>query len=414
MHEPGGRGMLKILMLYTGMKQKPSQKKHTWRRLSSLVVLVLATVFVVGMSVAPASADRFDDEIRALQASNANKQSSLDQLLSEATSFQAVVDTLNLQIGQLQSQIDANQAEQGKLQQQIDEAQAELNRQRYVLGQDIKSMYVDGQPSTIEMLATSRNLSDFVDKEEYRSAVQTKIQDTLKRVTKLQGELKDKKVAVERLLQEQQAQRAQLDASRAEQNRLLSYNQSQQNDFNAAIKDNNAKISDLKRQQVIANLALFGGGSQPGIPGGGNYPWGNAYCVHTGQVGGACYNYDWYFNGNPWDPWQYGYRNCTSWVAYKLATDGKSGFTGLGNANQWPGRASARGISVTYGSGAKAGDAVVNPAGFYGHVMYLEAVLGDGRIVISDYNRAGDGLYRGPEGGNANVLNQSGLVFIHF
>lgn len=362
----------------------------------------------------PVSADRFDDEIRALQSRNAENNNALEQLTMEATSFQAVVNKLSVQINQLQSQIDANQAEQANLQRQIEEAQAELDRQRNTLAEDIKTMYVDGEPTTIEMLATSRNLSDFVDKEEYRSAVQKKIQDTLKRVTKLQEEMKEKKVAIERLLQEQQAQRSELAGNRAEQNRLLTYNQQQQDGFNSQIKDNNAKITELKRQQVIANLAMFGGGVQPGIPGGGGYPWGNAYCVHTGQVGGACYNYDWWFDGRAWDNWQYGFRNCTSWVAYKLFSDGKSGFSGLGNANQWPGRAAARGIPVSYGEGARAGDAAVNPNGYYGHVLYVEAVTEDGRVVVSDYNRAGDGLYRGPEGGNAGVLNQSGLVFIHF
>lgn len=403
------------------MKQKPNKKttqqvRHqNFRRLTGLAMFAVATLLVAGFTLVPhVRADQFDEQIRALQQQNATKKSSLEQLLMEATSFQDVVNRLSAQINQLQAQINANQAEQAKLQQQIDEAQAELDRQRQVLGADIKAMYVDGEPSTLEILASSRNLSDFVDKEEYRTAVQTKIQDTLKRISKLQAELKTKKEAIDHLLKEQQDQRTQLDGSRAEQNRLLTYNQQQQDSFNSQIQDNNKKISELRRQQVIANLALFGGGVQPGIPGGGGYPWGNAYCYWTNRVDGDCYNYDWYFSGSAWDPWGYGFRNCTSWVAYKLAADGKSGFGGLGNANQWPGSAKARGFSVSYGSGAKAGDAVVNPNGFYGHVMYAEAVLDDGRVVVSDYNRAGDGLYRGPDGGNANVLSPSGLYFIHF
>lgn len=398
------------------MKQKPFTEK-TWRRRSSGFFALMAAIIVTGAAVfvvPTVRADQFDAQIRELQAQNADKRNSLQLLAMEATSFQDAVNRLNAQIGSLQAQIDANQAEQVKLQQQIEQAQAELDRQRKMLGADIKAMYVDGEPTTLEILASSRNLSEFVDKEEYRNAVQAKIQETLKRITKLQGELKTKKESIDRLLAEQQAQREQLDASRAEQNRLLTFNQQQQNEFNGQIKLNNSRISELRRQQVIANLALFGGGVQPGIPGGGGYPWGNAYCYWTNRVDGDCYNYDWYFNGGAWDPWGYGFRNCTSWVAYKLAADGKSGFGGLGNANQWPGGARSRGIGVSYGSGARAGDAVVNANGFYGHVMYVEAVTNDGRIVVSDYNRAGDGLYRGPDGGNANVLSQAGLYFIHF
>lgn len=222
------------------------------------------------------------------------------------------------------------------------------------------------------------------------------------------------KKSVEGLIQEQTELQQQISADKAEQQRLLNLNEAQRNAFDADIKANKEKIDELRQQQIIANLALFGGGVQPGIPGGGGYPWGNAYCVHTGQVGGPCYNYDWYFNGGAWDSWGYGFRNCTSWVAYKLAMDGKAGISYLGNANEWPSRAAARGFEVDYGHGAKAGDAVVNPAGFYGHVMYVEAVLPDGRIVVSDYNRGGDGYYRGPDSGNAGVVSQSGLVFIHF
>lgn len=401
----------------TRMKTKNKTQKTLLRRLTGLPFFILAIAVLLTAGVVIPSqvrADQFDEQIRALQSQNAAKQSSLQQLLNEAASFQDAVNRLNGQIGQLQAQIDANQAEQAELQRQIDAAQAELDRQRSILGADVKAMYTDGTPTTLEMLASSQSLSDFVDKEEYRNAVQDKIQDTLKKITKLQNELKEKKVGVERLLAEQRGQRQQLDDSRAQVASLLAYNQQQQNDFNSQIKDNNKKISDLRRQQVIANLALFGGGVQPGIPGGGGYPWGNAYCYWTNQVGGDCYNYDWYFNGGAWDPWGYGFRNCTSWVAYKLAADGKHGFSNLGNANQWPGGAQARGVSVSYGGGARAGDAVVNPNGFYGHIMYAEAVLNDGRVVVSDYNRAGDGLYRGPDGGNAGVLNPGGLYFIHF
>jgi len=397
------------------MTQTHTTKKSSRHRILSVPIFIIAAVSVVAFGVVPSvRADQFDDQIKQLQAQNATKQSSLDQLNMEATSFQDAVNRLNNQISLLQGQIDANQNEQTALQQQIDAAQAELDRQKQILSADIKAMYVDSTPTTLEMLATSRNLSEFVDKEEYRSAVQTKIQDTLTKITKLQADLKTKKTDIDRLLAEQQSQRQDLDSSRARQSQMLAYNQQQQNDFNSQIKDNNAKISDLRRQQVINNLALFGGGTQPGIPGGGGYPWGNAYCYWTNKVSGDCYDYDWYFNGNEWDPWGYAFRNCTSWVAYKLAADGKHGFNGLGNANQWPGGARARGIDVSYGSGARAGDAVVNPNGFYGHIMYAEAVLSDGRVVVSDYNRAGDGLYRGPDGGNANVLNPSGLYFIHF
>ncbi|MCA9332779.1 CHAP domain-containing protein [Candidatus Saccharibacteria bacterium] len=383
------------------------------RQISGAVLLVLMMVISISYPVF-VKADRFDEQINQLKTENDKKQQQVDALAIEADSLQATIDKLQSQINGLQQQIIENQKKNEELKLKIEEAQKELDKQKKLLGENIKAMYLEGQISTLEMLASSKDLSEFVDKEQYRDAVKTKIKNTLDKVTLLKAQLKSQKEQIEGLLAEQEALRKQVSTQQAQQSRLLNLNQSQQASFNDEISSNKEKIAELKRQQVLENIKLFGGGVQPGIPGGGGYPWGNAYCVHTGTVTNDCYNYDWYFNGSPWDPWGYGFRNCTSWVAYKLAADGKVGFTYLGNAANWPGGAAARGITVTYGSGAQPGNAAVNPNGYYGHVMYVEAVTPDGKVVISDYNRLGDGLYRGPDGGSAAVLSQSGLVFIHF
>lgn len=379
-----------------------------------LLLILLVVGFVVSPLVQKVRADRFTDQINELKAQNALKEQTVKALQVEAGTIAEVVSALQAQINGLQAQINANQAKADDLQRQITEAEVELAKQKNLMGQNIRAMYLEGDISTVEMLFSSKDLSEFIDKQQYRDSVKDKIKTTLDRINILKAQLKSAKEETDRLIQEDNVLKAQADANKAEQNRLLSFNQSQQYEYNQQIKNNQTQIAELKRQQVLENIRLFGGGGAPGIPGGGGYPWGNAYCVHTGQVGGPCYNYDWYFNGGPWDVWGYGYRNCTSWVAYKLAADGKSGFTYLGNAADWPGGAAARGFEVSYGGGAQVGDAAVNPNGYYGHVMYVEAVFEDGRVVVSDYNRLGDGLYRGPEGNSSGVLNQSSLVFIHF
>ena len=393
------------------LKQKI--KKYAGRRPLLSYLLIASVLIMSGVSGSLVLADQFDQQIRNLQQQNTSNQKKVDELQMQAESLQDAISDLQSQITDLQNQIAANQAKSDNLQKQIAAAEEELAKQKKVLGENIKVMYLESQISTIEMLATSRNLSDFVDKEQYRAAVRDKIKNTLDKITVLKAQLKTQKEQVERLIKEQQDLQSQIGAQKAEQSRLLNLNQVEQDAFNRQIKDNKSRIAELRRQQILENIKLFGG-SQPGIPGGGGYPWGNAYCLWTGKVGGSCYNYDWVFNSEPWDPWGYGYRNCTSWVAYKLALDGKSGFTYLGDAANWPSGAQARGIPVSYGGGARAGDVAVNPNGYYGHTMYVEAVTGDGKVVVSDYNRLGDGLYRGPDGGNANVLSQSGLVFVHF
>src|SRR6266511_2916509 len=120
-------------------------------------------------------------------------------------------------------------------------------------------MYVEGQITTIEMLATSKNLSEFVDKEEYRNTIKNKIQATLKSINDLQNKLKEQKLQVEHLLGDQKTQQAQLDSSRAQQAGLLNLNQSQQADFNSKIAANQSQISGLRKQQAAENARLFAG-----------------------------------------------------------------------------------------------------------------------------------------------------------
>ncbi len=377
--------------------------------------LVVSLIFFAGLAVPIyVYADTFDEQISKLRNDNDNKKEQVNSLAVEAGNIQETIVKLQQQIDGLQSQIVKNNAKNEQLAKEIKAAQIELEKQKNLLGQNIKAMYLEGKITPLEMLASSKDLSEFVDKEQYRDAVKSKIKSSLDKVTELKATLKSQKEDVEKLLREQESLKKQIGSQQTQQNRLLGLNQSEQNKVNSDIEANKEKINDLRQQQIIENLKIFGGGVQPGIAGGGGYPWGNAYCVYTNQVGGPCFNYDWYFNGSAWDSWGYGFRNCTSWVAFKLAASGKVGFTYLGNAANWPSNAAARGIPVTYGSGAQVGNAAVNPNGYYGHVMYVEAITPDGKVVVSDYNRTGDGYYRGPDSGSAAVLDQSGLVFIHF
>ncbi len=351
-----------------------------------MVFAILAVVATAGIVIPIVQADQYDDQIKALQSQNNQSQAAADELQSQASSYQDAINILQAQIDVVQAQLDASRAEQTKLEAEITAKQAELDHQRGLLSEDVKAMYVDGEMTPIEMLATSKNLSEFVDKEEYRNAIQKKIEDSLAKIAKLQGELKAQKVKVDQLIENQKAQQAQLAASRQQQADLLAYTQAQKDSFTAAINANVSKINDLKKQQAIENAKRFG--SSAGMVGGGGYPWGNAPCIHTGQVTGYCANYDWAVNGSVWNPATggYGYRNCTDWVAWRIGAP-----AGLGNANTWATRGAARGYPVS--SAPHTGDAAVSEAGTYGHVMYVESVSGDS-ITVSDYNRLGDGLYR--------------------
>lgn len=387
------------------MKQKqPKTTKNIFR--TSLLVVFGVFLTLVLASGPLVLAVNYQEQINELSQENSERQEAVEDLSDEATSLQDKISKIQARINSIQSQINGYQEEINKLEKEIARAEAELEKQRNLLGQNIRAMYLEGDISTLEMLASSKDLSEFVDKQQYRNSVQDKIKTTLDKINALKDQLREKRAGVEQRLKEQQRLRTEENEKKQENQQLLSLNENEQSALDSKIKKASKQIEELKRKQAIENMRLFGGGT--GQIGGGGYPWGYAKCIHTGQVDGWCYNYDWGVNGNPWN-WAtggYGYRNCTDWVSYRVRSTGRFVPGGLGNANNWDNRAPSYGFKVS--SKPKAGAAAVSNSGYYGHVMYVEAVNGDGSIIVSDYNRAGTGKY------DMNTINPGGLSFVYF
>ncbi|MEO8785396.1 MAG: CHAP domain-containing protein [Candidatus Saccharimonadales bacterium] len=435
--------MIKVLMLKLSGKAGHQQKQPTrlikkmtkrtlkiptirsLRRpnglLSRLPLLAVITALIAGLLmpsfVQAVSSQDLQNQINSLNSQNSQAQQALTGLQSQASSYQDAINKLQAQINVLQQAISANQSKQADLQAQIDAAQAQLDQQKKLLGDDIRQMYLDGQTTTLEMLASSKNLSDFVDKQQYRNSVQDKITSTLHTITDLKHQLSDKKTQVDALLATQQSQQNQLNSSQNEQSSLLSYNQGQQGDYNQQIKNNQSALASLYAQQAALIQASFGGTIHYGGTGG--YPYNAAVCLNSsgdcsGNAGGGAYN--WGMNGYPYDPAGWQYRNCTSYAFWRLTQT-----TGISlTAGSFPNVLSSGG-RIGYSlpdfrnlgfrvDHDPSGGAVlaVNTGGNWGHIMYVEAASG-GTAYVSQYNAAGDGLY---STGSISASNSS-IWFVH-
>ena len=245
------------------------------------------------------------------------------------------------------------------------------------------------------MLASSKNISDYIDKQEQRSSLKSSLNDKIKEIKSLQKKLEENKKSVENTLRDQELQRNAMASKQSEKANLIADTKNDQNNYAALAQKRNAEVAKLREEQAAVNLRALGrsGASIPGgIPGGGGYPgaWANAPL-------------DAYI-----DPWGLYTRECVSYVAWKIHSTGRyvPHFGGAGNANQWPSTAARHGISN--GSTPKVGSAAVLMEGEYGHVMYVESVNGDGTITVSDYNLKWDGLYR------YYTRSASGLTYVYF
>ena len=68
------------------------------------------------------------------------------------------------------------------------------------MGRILADLYVDDQISPLEMLASSKNISDYIDKQEQRNSLKTSLNDKIKEIKSLQKKLEENKKSVENTL----------------------------------------------------------------------------------------------------------------------------------------------------------------------------------------------------------------------
>ena len=136
------------------MKSKIPQIKK------SFFALVIIAALSLGFVVSPlVTADRFDEQIKQIQAANSVNRQNVRQLQIQADSYQGEIDRLQGEINTVRAQIRASEARRDDLQNQIKAAEEELARQKVLLGENIKAIYVEGQISTLEMLDSTKKLN---------------------------------------------------------------------------------------------------------------------------------------------------------------------------------------------------------------------------------------------------------------
>ena len=348
-------------------------------------------------------ADDYEAQIQAAQNEAAQNQSQADQLHQMATSLQAELAQLDAQKRAIQTQIDATQGKIDGYQRDIENNNVKIDQNKGALSDTITDMYVDSDTTTLMMVASSKNIADFVDKQAQQSTIQNKLNETIDKINALQEQIKTQKQAVERENKNQKAQRTQLADAEAQKQKVLTETQGQESAYQAQAQANNTKVAQLRQAQKEANeraMAALAAQNRQNS--------GGTFSVPIGDPSGGGYPY----TAGPLDygvdPWGLYYRECVSYTAWKVASTGRfvPHFGGRGNANQWPSTVAQYGIQS--GSAPRAGSVAMWPIGYYGHVMYVESVNGDGTITVSDYNLGWDGLYR------KYTRPASGLTYIYF
>jgi len=360
----------------------PVSKSKLSARFKGISLAVIAGLMVV--STIPltqlVSADEFDDKISSLTRDMARFQTEADRLNGEAATLQNAVAQIQNEKNALQSQIDLNQAKYDKLVVDIAQTEKEIKENQDALGNTIADLYVDNDISPLEMLASSTNIGDFMNRQEFRNSVKEQLNGTIKKVKTLKAQLDTQKTEVDKVLTDQKSARDTLAAKEAEQSNLLARTQNDENNYQNLIKSSADQIASAKaaqaairaRSNATGGYQLVDAGSLPG------YPWNNSNCRMQGYMstGGS--------DGNGGDGHGYGCRQCVSYVAYRVAKATGVYYNNLGNGGQTAQTLVSRHGWTNLGSTPQAGS-VGSLWGNPGHTAYVEAVEG-GKILVSQYN----------------------------
>ena len=89
----------------------------------------------------------------------------------------------------LQAQIDLNQAKFDQLSADIKANEEKLSRQKRTLNKTIAQMYASGDTKPIVMLASSKNVGEYISAQEVRRSVRDQMTNAIEQGQKLKAEL---------------------------------------------------------------------------------------------------------------------------------------------------------------------------------------------------------------------------------
>lgn len=380
-------------------------------RLFVIAVSVVVMAFAVPMQItSQVSANNFDAQIKALEQDISRYDAEAGRLAGEADTLQREVNRINNEKATIQAQVDISQAKANQLKADIQANEEKLSKSKDALGTIISDLYVNDQVTPIEMLASSKGIGDFINKQEYRTITREQITSTINEVKKLKAELEKQKTEVDAVLKDQEAQRNLLAAKEAEQANLLAKTRGDEAAYKNLSSESNARKDQLQREQQAAieraiNRGGGGGSAVAGDPNKGGYPANLANSNYYNPVV---------------DPWGMYSRQCVSYTAWKVfqkngsmpywggdryvKINGQNVFTS-GHAKYWP--TSARAAGIPTGSSPRVGSVGVITSGQYGHVVWVESINANGTINISQYNEYDSGRPGDPWGHYSERYNVS-------
>jgi len=235
-----------------------------------MFVFVFLTLFLCGINPALAltpqeELNQINEEINSVNSKIAETRAQSQSLANEVGIFDNQIYLIQLEINKTQQEIDITNSEIVKTNEQIVAAEIELQKQKEIMSEYLRTMYIEGRISTVELVAGSNNFSDFVDRSEYLDTMQDRVQDTANKIvvlkeelTSKKNELEVKKTKSEQLKAEQSNSKQILNDQRYAKQQLLDQTNGDEASYSNILAQRQARVIEIRKALAAAKIGNKG------------------------------------------------------------------------------------------------------------------------------------------------------------
>lgn len=390
-----------------------NKQKNT---ISSVVTLGVVAIMVLSAPLAllgntSVYGNSFAAQEKAINGQIGEYEKTAERLGKKVTSLEATLQRLTAQYNKARAELRLTQVRYDAIGQEIKKTEADIKQNQDALGDVLSELYIAQQVTPFEMLASSKNISDYVDRQTYQNVIRDSLQEHITSIDQLKKSLEAKQAEIGMLLTRQKSQERSLAAKQKEQSDLVRQTKGEQRSYQQLVDESRRYLKDMSAQQrEFFERRQATGSARAGVIGdiafsdwSGNTPCGGGYPSKWCSIG----------QDTVVDNWGLYNRECVSYSAWRASSMGKyvGNFNGQGNAMEWPDSAVAfSGAEIV--TKPKVGDVAIMPAipglAPIGHSMNVEKIIDDTTVVISQYNFYGSGEY------STMKLKTSGITFLRF
>ena len=211
-----------------------------------VIFTVLLTISGTGFAASEQSLRQKASELK--EQADAGKEK-LDGASKQVDTLEEKVNQLNSEINQIQGQINTTSKNIEKTEKELEKTQKELERQKNIMNQSVRALYKQGDVSTVELIASSKNFTEFVNGQEYLERVKIGVQESAKKIDALKTKLEKEKTELDEMLELQTGQQKVVATKKSEQDELL--NKAKEEEF--SYKEYVAK---KQKEQTIVEAAV--------------------------------------------------------------------------------------------------------------------------------------------------------------